>query len=90
MLSERLEETRAAFAIEFWAQYSMYQPSEIYNVDETAINFDMPPSRIWSIRGRRGTARVASLKKHSGRMTAVLTIRADGKLATDSRCCLIV
>ncbi|KAK1937153.1 hypothetical protein P3T76_009931 [Phytophthora citrophthora] len=55
-----------------------YSPSEIYNMDETAINFDMPPVRIWGVKGRSGSAKVQDLTKHCGRMTAVLTIRVDG------------
>ncbi|KAG6954307.1 hypothetical protein JG688_00012432, partial [Phytophthora aleatoria] len=47
-----------------------YEPSEILNVDETAINFDMPP-RVFGPVEDGGTS------KHAGRMTAVLTIRAD-------------
>ncbi|KAK1941403.1 hypothetical protein P3T76_007269 [Phytophthora citrophthora] len=65
------------FAIEFWSVYSSYSPSEIYNMDETAINFDMPPVRIWGVKGRSGSAKVQDLTKHCGRMTAVLTIRGD-------------
>ncbi|OWZ16292.1 hypothetical protein PHMEG_0009933 [Phytophthora megakarya] len=38
----------------------------------------MPPHKIWGIKGRKGSAKVQGLNKHTGRMTAVLTIRADG------------
>jgi hypothetical protein len=43
-----LEQTRAEFAIEFWGKYEAYGPGGMLNVDETAINFDMPPARIWA------------------------------------------
>jgi hypothetical protein len=80
MSREALQLTKAVFATEFWETYASYGLDSIFNVDETAINYDMPPARTWAIRGRNGSAKVADLSKHSGRMTAVLTIRADGKL----------
>ncbi|POM66914.1 Hypothetical protein PHPALM_17152 [Phytophthora palmivora] len=33
---------KTEFALNFWINYNAYSPSEIYNVDETAIQFDMP------------------------------------------------
>ncbi|CAK5126436.1 unnamed protein product, partial [Aphanomyces euteiches] len=36
----------------------------------------MPPNMIWSVRG--GDSYVSDGEKHSYRMTAVLTVRADG------------
>ncbi|EGZ20291.1 hypothetical protein PHYSODRAFT_245985 [Phytophthora sojae] len=77
--TEELEQTRAEFALDFWKTHAAYGPEGMYNVDETAIHFDMPPARMWAGRGRRDAARVANTSKHTGRMTAVLTIRADGK-----------
>ncbi|EGZ10661.1 hypothetical protein PHYSODRAFT_369061, partial [Phytophthora sojae] len=77
--TEELEQTRAEFALDFWKTHAAYGPEGMYNVDETAINFDMPPARMWAGRGRRDAARIANTSKHTGRMTAVLTIRADGK-----------
>ncbi|GMF17271.1 unnamed protein product [Phytophthora fragariaefolia] len=41
----------------------------MYNVDETAINFDMPPARMWAGRGRRDAARIANTSKHTGHTT---------------------
>ncbi|OWY94582.1 hypothetical protein PHMEG_00035644 [Phytophthora megakarya] len=49
----------------------------MYSVDETAIQLDMPPHKILGIKGRKGSAKVQGPKKHTGRMTAVFTIRAD-------------
>ncbi|CAK4715887.1 unnamed protein product, partial [Aphanomyces euteiches] len=60
----------------FHKKYGMYTPDRVFNVDETAIQFNMAPRYIWSPRG--GNAKLASGEKHSYRMTAVLTIRADG------------
>ncbi|EGZ07517.1 hypothetical protein PHYSODRAFT_528766 [Phytophthora sojae] len=77
--TEELEQTRAEFALDFWKTHAAYGPEGIYNVDETAINFDMPPARMWAGRGRRDAARIANTSKHTGSMTAVLTIQADGK-----------
>ncbi|OWZ15514.1 LOW QUALITY PROTEIN: hypothetical protein PHMEG_00010832 [Phytophthora megakarya] len=57
----------------------IYPESAIYNVDETAIYYDTPPHKIWAIKGRRGSAKVKHIQKNSGRLTAVLTIQADGK-----------
>ncbi|RHZ24510.1 hypothetical protein DYB37_012295, partial [Aphanomyces astaci] len=48
----------------------------VYNVDETCIYYDMPPRYIWVVRG--GRSNILSREKHSLRMTAVLTVRADG------------
>ncbi|GMG14901.1 unnamed protein product [Phytophthora fragariaefolia] len=77
--TETLEQTRAEYALDFWKTHAAYAPEGMYNVDETAINFDMPPARMWAGRGRRDAARIADTSKHTGRMTAVLTIQADGK-----------
>ncbi|ETP28022.1 hypothetical protein F442_22694 [Phytophthora nicotianae P10297] len=42
--TEDLEQTRVEFGNDFWRDFAAYQPSEILSVDETAINFDMPPA----------------------------------------------
>ncbi|KAG2825846.1 hypothetical protein PC116_g12987 [Phytophthora cactorum] len=34
---------------------------------------------VHALKGRRGSAKVKHIQKNSGRLTAVLTIRADGK-----------
>ncbi|EGZ09332.1 hypothetical protein PHYSODRAFT_525315, partial [Phytophthora sojae] len=79
--TEELEQTRAEFTLDYWKTHAVYGPESMYNVDETAINFDMPPARMWAGRGRRDAARIANTSKHTGRMTAVLTIRTDGKFS---------
>ncbi|POM60804.1 hypothetical protein PHPALM_30294, partial [Phytophthora palmivora] len=58
---------------------SRFTPSTIYNVDETAIYFDTPPKHIWAGRGRKDSVKAKYAEKHSARLTAVMTIRADGK-----------
>lgn len=73
-----LGETRASFTLAFWSRYSIVGSSEIYNMDETSIYLDMFPRRIWSVRGRSGSSKVAEFTRYPARMTAVLTIRVDG------------
>ncbi|KAH9151337.1 hypothetical protein AeRB84_006025, partial [Aphanomyces euteiches] len=74
---QELDETHRSFARQFWSKYSDYKASEILNVDETGIYYDMPPRRIWAEVG--GSSKVDKSEKHSDRLTAVLTIRADGR-----------
>ncbi|EGZ19397.1 hypothetical protein PHYSODRAFT_374774, partial [Phytophthora sojae] len=57
--------------------YGSYQGGGMLNVDETAILFDMPPTKSWAMKGRKDSARILGTG-HAGRMTAVLTIRDDG------------
>ncbi|KAG2973301.1 hypothetical protein PC119_g22942 [Phytophthora cactorum] len=76
---EALQEVHVKFAIEFWEEHAHDPESAIYNVDETAIYFDTPPHKIWDLKGRRGSGKVKHIQINAGRLTAVLTIRADGK-----------
>lgn len=46
-------------------------------MDETAVYYDIPPKKMWAVKG--GSARIKRSQKHSDRLTAVLTVRADGK-----------
>ncbi|CAK4670507.1 unnamed protein product, partial [Aphanomyces euteiches] len=71
-----LEETRLAFANDFADQHGDLPLDCLFNADETGIYFDMAPNTIWAVRG--GGSYVANGEKHSSRMTALLTIRADG------------
>ncbi|EGZ23122.1 hypothetical protein PHYSODRAFT_378851, partial [Phytophthora sojae] len=73
-----LLEKRVEFSIELWNKYSTWCPTTLFNVDETAINFDVPPTRFWAVKGRKDPARITKMTKHTGRMTAVLTVRGDG------------
>ncbi|ETM36629.1 hypothetical protein L914_16726, partial [Phytophthora nicotianae] len=38
--TEDLEQTHAEFVVDFWRDFAVYQPSDILNVHETAINFE--------------------------------------------------
>ncbi|OQR84322.1 hypothetical protein ACHHYP_13526 [Achlya hypogyna] len=71
-----LDVIQAEFALAFWTKYELFKASEILNVDETAIDYDMPPHRTWAEVGK--SSKVDTSEKHSDRLTAVLTIRADG------------
>ncbi|OWZ17350.1 hypothetical protein PHMEG_0008720, partial [Phytophthora megakarya] len=75
---ENLEETRAAFSLDFWSKYAAFEGGGVLNVDETAIMFDMSPIRSWAGKRRKDSARILGQNKHTGRMTAVLTVRDDG------------
>ncbi|RHY85764.1 hypothetical protein DYB35_011313 [Aphanomyces astaci] len=71
-----LESTRTEFAAQFHAKHGDVPDDCVYNVDETGIQYDMPPRYIWSQRG--GSPKLSKGEKHSYRMTVVLTIRRDG------------
>ncbi|KAF0688479.1 Aste57867_19905 [Aphanomyces stellatus] len=71
-----LLDVRDKFAGDFKEEYSSYAKEAIYNVDETAMYYEMPPRVIWAIRG--GDAKISAGEKQSHRLTAVLTARADG------------
>ena len=66
------------YSVSFWNQYETYHPREILNVDETAVYYDMPPRYTWAEIG--ASSKVDKSEKHSDRLTAVLTIRADSTL----------
>ncbi|RHY21904.1 hypothetical protein DYB32_009681 [Aphanomyces invadans] len=66
---------RDEFARDFHREYRSYETNCVYNVDETGMYYNLPPTYIWSARGRN--AKISSGEKHSMRMTAVLTARAD-------------
>ncbi|RHY43303.1 hypothetical protein DYB34_011747 [Aphanomyces astaci] len=63
-------------AVHFWSTYGHYPRSQILNVDETGVFFDMPPSLTLAEIGQ--SSKCTKTDKHSERLTAVLTIRADG------------
>ncbi|RHY15783.1 hypothetical protein DYB32_010722 [Aphanomyces invadans] len=71
-----LESTRTEFAARFYGVHGDVPDHCVYNVDETGIQYDMPPRYIWSRRGE--SPKLSKGEKHSYRMTAVLTIRRDG------------
>ncbi|ETV64312.1 hypothetical protein H257_18781 [Aphanomyces astaci] len=67
----------AEFAVHFYSEHGSLPDDCDYNVDETGIQYDMPPRYIWSKIG--GTPKLSKGEKHSYRMTAVFTIRRDGE-----------
>ncbi|KAF0704012.1 hypothetical protein AaE_015150, partial [Aphanomyces astaci] len=71
-----LEEVKLAFASSFWTKFEDQPLRDIVNVDETAVYYDMPPRRTWGEIGE--DAKVCSTEKHSDRLTAVMSICADG------------
>ncbi|KAH9108510.1 hypothetical protein LEN26_001366 [Aphanomyces euteiches] len=74
---EELEATRLAFAQEFYEKHGDVPAECIYNAVETGIYYDMCSSTIWAERGKGSY--VSNDEKHSFRMTALLTVRADGE-----------
>ncbi|EEY64942.1 uncharacterized protein PITG_16284 [Phytophthora infestans T30-4] len=78
-LKEKLEdlvEVQDYFAKLFKSKYNSYAASEVFNCNETGIYFDAPPGQILSERGQ--SSAITAQQKHSARLTAVCTIRADG------------
>ncbi|RHY64929.1 hypothetical protein DYB26_002328 [Aphanomyces astaci] len=73
----KIDELAAEFAVRFYSEHGSLPDDCVYNVDETRIQYDMPPRYIWSKIG--GTPKLSKGEKHSYRMTAVLTIRRDGE-----------
>ncbi|RHY19709.1 hypothetical protein DYB25_008972 [Aphanomyces astaci] len=67
---------RNDFAATFWGKYAVYELGDLINVDETAVYDDMPPGKIWAEVG--GSSKTDKTQKHSDRITAVLSCRADG------------
>ncbi|RHZ12253.1 hypothetical protein DYB37_010858 [Aphanomyces astaci] len=65
------------FARDFHREYQSYENDCVFNVDETGMYYNLPPTYIWAVRG--GRAKISTGEKHSMRMTAVLTARADGQ-----------
>ncbi|RHY49264.1 hypothetical protein DYB30_012518 [Aphanomyces astaci] len=70
-----LQEIQMSFSVSFWTKYGEQPLRDIVNVDETAVNYDMPPRRIWCEVGE--TSEVEAKQKHSDRLTVVLAICAD-------------
>ncbi|KAF0709004.1 hypothetical protein AaE_013015 [Aphanomyces astaci] len=64
-----MELLRDEFAARFWVKYNAYDMCDIINVDETMVNYKMPPGKIWAEKG--GSFKV--------RLTAVLSCRANGE-----------
>ncbi|RHY11952.1 hypothetical protein DYB25_008920 [Aphanomyces astaci] len=71
-----LDSVWLGYAATFWDKYAQYDKSQILNVDETAIFYDMPPGKTLAEIGM--SSKVSDGEKHSDRLTTVLTVRADG------------
>ncbi|KAF0753954.1 hypothetical protein AaE_005514 [Aphanomyces astaci] len=67
---------RNEFAAQIWWRYYECDLHDIINVDETAVYYEMPPGKIWYEKGK--SSQVDKKQKHSDRLNAVLTCRADG------------
>ncbi|RLO02404.1 hypothetical protein DYB28_010608 [Aphanomyces astaci] len=74
-----MTQIRDEFAASFWSKFRMTDTSDIINVDETSVYYDMPPGKTLAKIG--GSSKVDKTQKHSDRMTAVLSIRANGMYA---------
>ncbi|RHY26470.1 hypothetical protein DYB25_013266, partial [Aphanomyces astaci] len=77
-----LAEVQNDFTAEFHSEYIVYGKECVYNVDETSIYYEMPPRYILTVRGER--YKISSGEKPSLRMTAVISVRADGTQLTTS------
>ncbi|RHZ30345.1 hypothetical protein DYB37_013526 [Aphanomyces astaci] len=64
------------YAATFWNKYAPYDKRQIINVDETDVFYDMPPGK--TLAGIGMSSKFSDSEKHSDRLTAVLSIRADG------------
>ncbi|KAF0745508.1 hypothetical protein AaE_008410 [Aphanomyces astaci] len=71
-----LEQVRTTFAASFWVKHDAQPLRDIVNVDETAVFYDMPSRRTWCAVGE--DSNVEASEKHSDRLTAVMSICADG------------
>ncbi|RHZ33197.1 hypothetical protein DYB31_012146 [Aphanomyces astaci] len=58
-----LKSTRVEFAVRFCSEHRSLPDDCVYNVDETGIQYDMPPRYIWSKIG--GTPKLSKGEKHS-------------------------
>ncbi|RQM19332.1 hypothetical protein B5M09_010794 [Aphanomyces astaci] len=68
--------TQEAFAADFRSTFGHIPKHAWINVDETPVYYDMPPGRTLARVGQ--SSHVKESQKHSDRITAVLSIRADG------------
>ncbi|RHY17809.1 hypothetical protein DYB36_013148, partial [Aphanomyces astaci] len=62
-----MTQTRDEFAASFWSKFRMTDTSDIINVDETSVYYDMPPGKTLAKIG--GSSKVDKTQKHSDRMT---------------------
>ncbi|RQM30181.1 hypothetical protein B5M09_013778 [Aphanomyces astaci] len=53
-----LAEVTAEFAGDFHHEYASYSKDCVFNVDETGMYYDLPPSYIWAVRG--GSSKISA------------------------------
>ncbi|KAH9191045.1 hypothetical protein AeNC1_006979 [Aphanomyces euteiches] len=76
MMSADLSALCNEFGAAFQHEYVGLDEDSIYNVDETGMYYDLSHKIIRAVCGR--SSRASGGEKHSYRMIAVLTVRADG------------
>lgn len=69
---------RISFIEKFQEQYGKISQNCLFNIDETAIWFDPVPHTILAFP-KSGQTTIKGIKKHTGRITAVLAITASGR-----------
>ncbi|RQM31407.1 hypothetical protein B5M09_013852 [Aphanomyces astaci] len=74
---EVLDSVWLDYAAYFHTKYAAYPKHTILNADETGLCYGMPPGSTLAEIGK--SSKVDKSEKHSERLTALLTIRADGK-----------
>ncbi|KAK1929640.1 hypothetical protein P3T76_014857 [Phytophthora citrophthora] len=72
-----LNEVQKAFSCKYDELYRQYDPSAVFNIDETGVYYDTPPSCILCERGK--SAAITTPEKHSARLTVVCSVREDGQ-----------
>ncbi|RHZ32835.1 hypothetical protein DYB37_012807 [Aphanomyces astaci] len=77
-----LAETQQEFSTEFFVSFGHLSMHGWINVDETLVYYDMPPRRTLARIGR--SSRMKESQKHSDRITAVFSIRADSPLPANT------
>ncbi|ETV85370.1 hypothetical protein H257_03128 [Aphanomyces astaci] len=77
---EVLESVRLGYAAHFHTKYAAYPKHTILSAKETGLYYDMPPGSTLAEIGK--SSKVVKSEKHSERLTALLTIRADAGAPT--------
>lgn len=77
MHSNRLKQPRKEFSISFMSTYSRFKRSNLFNADETGIYYIPKLQQSLAFKGEGN--KCIGHTKHGGRMTALLTVAADGR-----------
>ncbi|RLO07090.1 hypothetical protein DYB28_006602 [Aphanomyces astaci] len=59
-----LAEVAAEFAGDFHHEYASYSKDSVFDVDETGMYYDLPPSYIWAVRG--GSSKISAVPRLCG------------------------